>query len=189
MPPRITSGFLSGGNYQSPGNRSFRFTASVDMGSLPTLPERLVGHLNQALIWHVEDAARKVISTARGYLVRLDEPPVRVNAEGKAIHGYDTGLLYITLIQRLQEHLLASGVFYDLLSEQAEYWRYVEFGFHTRSGAWWPGYHFLETAIHENEGYIRNAVRKAWLDTAFELAREAQVPGRTGPIIGLSRLA
>lgn len=188
MPPRVTSSGLAGGPYQVPSNRTFQFTASVDMTTLPTLPQRMEGALTDALIWHMHDAARAVIATARGYLVRLEEPAVKTNWEGKAIHGYDTGLMYITLISRLASHLLASGVFYDLLSEEAEYWRYVEFGFHTRSGQWWPGYHFLEQAIRENEGYIRQRCREAWADAAIILAREGQVPGFAGSVVGLTRL-
>lgn len=188
MPPLITSSIFQKGAYQSPANRNFAFTASVDMTSLPTLPQRLDEHFQQALIFHVEDAARKVISTARGWLVRLEEPAVKVNFEGKGIHGYDTGLMYVTLIQRLATHLLASGVFYDLFSEEAEYWRYVEFGFHTRGGEWWPGYHFLEQAIRDNEGYIRQRVREAWADTAMVLAKEAQAAGYVGKVVGFSRV-
>lgn len=187
MPPRVTSSLITGGDYRTPGNRSVTFTATVDMTNLPTLPERMDEALRAALVWHLHDAARRVVTTARGWLVRLEEPAVKINWEGKAIHGYDTGLLYITLISKLAGHLAGDGVFYDLLSEEAEYWRFVEFGFHTRSGAWWPGYHFLEQAIRDNEGYIRQQVREAWHDTAILLAREAQAPGFSGKVIGLSR--
>lgn len=188
MSPIITSQSVAKGPYSLPSNRNFQMTATIDMTSLPTLPERLDGHLQKALIFHVEDAARKVISTARGWLVRLEEPAIKTNWEGKGIHGYDTGLLYITLIQRLATHMLATGVFFDLLSNEAEYWRFVEFGFHTRNGEFWPGYHFLEQSIKDNEGYIRSRVREAWADTAIALSREAQVAGFAGKVIGLTRL-
>lgn len=185
MPPRVSSALLRG-NDRDPSNRMVRFTATVDMLDLPTLPDRMMNTFHKALVFHLHDAARRVISTARGYLVRLEEPAVKVNWEGKAIHGYDTGLLYITLISELV-HELGDGVFYDIGTDEAPYWRFVEFGFHTRSGAWWPGYHFLEQAIRDNEGYIRQRVREAWHDTATLLAREAQAPGFTGKVIGLTR--
>lgn len=161
---------------------SFRFIASVDMTNLPTLPERMDEHLKVALAFHLKDAAQRVVDVTRGYLVRLEEPAVKVNAEGKAIHGYDTGLMYISLLYKLVEDMLQSGVYYDILSEEAEYWRAVEFGHFTPSGNWWPGYHMLETAIHECAGYIRQRVREAWLDTARALARESHVPGHHGPL-------
>lgn len=180
------------GSVMSGGQRSgsnFRFKASVEMGNLPTLPERLEAHFIEALIFHMQDAARRVIVTARSYLVRLEEPPTMTGIDGKPIHGYDTGLMYISLMYQLAAHLLASGeVAYDLLSEEADYWLYMEFGFHTRSGKWWPGYHFLETAVHENEGYIRSRVREAWADTAIKLAAEGRAPGgKFGSVIGLAR--
>lgn len=163
------------------GGDSFKFSVSIDMTNLPTLPERLDEHFQAALAFHLKDAAQRVVDVARGYLVNLKEPAVKVNAEGKPIHGYDTGLMYISLLYRLQEHL-ATGVYYDILSDEAEYWRWVEFGHFTQSGAWWPGYHMLETAIIECAGYIRQRVREAWLDTARALAREAHVPGHRGPL-------
>lgn len=175
MPPRI----LSGSQRDSGG---FRFTASVDMGTLPTLPDRMADYFNKALVFHLEDAAQRVIDTARGYLVRLSEPAVKVNAEGKEIHGYDTGVMYVSLRYQLMTALLVTGVYYELLSDEAKYWRSMEFGFHLHNGDWWPGYHFLETAIEENAGYIRQRVREAWADTAIHLAMEAHRTGAVGAL-------
>lgn len=191
MPPRVSSGITSGrglpgpfgSGYRTPGNRAFVLTASVDMGDMPTLPDRLANELQRALMFHLEDAAQRVIDTARHYLVRLEESPVKVNAEGKGIHGYDTGLMYVSLRYRLAAHLLTTGVWYDLLSDEAEYWRWVEFGHWYKTAAgwqFWEGYHFLETAIEANAAYIRQRVREAWADTAIKLALEAHVPGKTG---------
>lgn len=161
---------------------SYRLIATIDMTTLPTLPERMSDHLTEALVFHLKDAAQRVVDVARGYLVRLEEPAVKVNDEGKPIHGYDTGLMYISLLYRLAEHMAMTGVYYDILSDEAEYWRFVEFGHFTQSGAWWPGYHMLEMAIKECAGYIRQRVREAWLDTARALAKEAHVPGHSGPL-------
>lgn len=163
---------------------AFAFTARVDMGNLPTLPERLDTTFHEALIWHLADAAQRVIDTTRHYLVRLEEPAVMVGAGGKPIHGYDTGLMYVSLRYKLAEHLAATGVYYELLSDEAEYWRWVEFGHFMANGEFWQGYHMLETAIRANEGYIRSQVRAAWADTAQILAREAKVPGIVGKLLG-----
>ena len=172
-----------GAGYRTPNNRYFTFEASVDMTTLPTLPERMDDAFEHALMFHLEDAAQRVIDTTRGYLVRLEEPPVKVTAGGREIHGYDTGLMYVTLRYQLAFHLLTSGVYYDLFSSEARYWRFVEFGHWFRSAdgwMWWEGYHMLETAIEENAGYIRQRVREAWADTAIQLAMEAHKPGSRG---------
>jgi hypothetical protein len=175
MPQAVSSGF------QRRGSGGVVFTAEVDMGTLPTLPERLDDAFRKALIFHLADAAQRVIDTARHYLVRLSEPALKVGPYGKPIHGYDTGVMYISLHYELMEALLLGGVFYDLNADpHAPYWRFVEFGFTLANGQWWPGYHFLEAAIMENEGYIRGRVREAWADTAIALALEAKVPGGIG---------
>jgi hypothetical protein len=149
-----------GGNYQNPLQRQFGITVAIEEFNLPTLPDRMADVLQEALIFHLKDAAEAVISDAQMQLVPG--------------HGYDTGLLHDSLVYRLAEHLLATGVFYDLLSEQAYYWRYVEFGHWTTAGNWWEGYHFLENAILMNEGHIRRTVREAWADTMVKLAAEAR---------------
>jgi hypothetical protein len=167
----------------SPGNRNAGFIVSIDMGTMPTFPDRMIEQFRQSLMFHLQDAAQRVIDTARHYLVRLEESPVKINDEGIGIHGYDTGLMYTSLKYALAFQLLATGVYYDLFSEEAKYWRYVEFGHWVASGSgwwFWPGYHFLETAIEENAGYIRQQVREAWADTAIRLAMEAHVPGTSG---------
>lgn len=193
MPPLVTSSLLSGSShpgafgagYRTPSNRSFSFTTAIDMGNLGTLDERMVTHLNKALIFHMEDAARRVISLVRHYLVRLEQAPVKVSIAGTDIHGYDTGVMYVSLHYGLVEHLLAVGVFYDLDADSAPYWRFVEFGhwYQTAQGwKWWEGYHFFETAIDEAQGYIRQRVREAVADTMVKLASEASVPGGRGHV-------
>jgi len=190
MPPRFTSARSSGASspgqwgsgYRTPGNRKATFTVSYT-NNVATLPDRLARHFQHALIFHLEDAAQRVVDTARGYLVRLEEPPRMVNSAGREIHGYDTGQMYVSLKYDLMEPLLMLGVFYELLSEEADYWRFVEFGHwvFSASGPWfWPGYHFLATAIEANEGYIRQRCREAWADTAIVLAMEARVTAAEG---------
>lgn len=192
--PRVTSSVLSGSGapgafgagYRTPSNRSVTFSAEVDMGNLGTLDERMVGHLNRALIFHLEDAAQRLISRVRQWLVRLEQAPVKVSIAGTEIHGYDTGVMYVSLRYGLVEHLLAVGVFYDLdAGDQADYWRFVEFGhwYLTKMGwQWWEGYHFFETAIDDEAGYIRQQVREAVADTMIKLASEASVPGGQGQL-------
>lgn len=180
MPPRLLSQGTRDG-------ASFRWDVSIDMGDLPQLPDRLGDTFEKALIFHLEDAAQRVIDTARHYLVRLSEPAVKTNADGKEIHGYDTGVMYVSLRYKLAMALLVTGVYYELLSDEAEYWRYMEFGFTKANGEWWPGYHFLETAIEENAGYIRQRVREAWADTAIMLAMESHRTSSVGQL-GFTRL-
>jgi hypothetical protein len=193
MPPRVTTTETSGRGlsgvygpgFMTPANRMSGLIISIDWGDIPTLPDRMADHFQQALIFHLGDAAQRVIDTTRHYLVRLEEEPVMVNSEGFPIHGYDTGLMYTSLKYSLAGHLLGTGVFYDLLSEDAEYWRYVEFGHWVAAAAgwwFWPGYHMLETGIRANEGYIRQRVREAWADTSIALAMEAHVPNTSGRI-------
>lgn len=165
VPGSHASTILSRGlNYRNPNDRSMSLTVRIDMMNLPTLPVRLDAHLQAALIWHLKDVAESVIATAQQSLVPG--------------HGYDTGRLRATLIYELAEHLLATGVYYDLFSEEAHYWRWIEFG-HWIAGSdqFWPGYHMLENAIRVHEAKIRGAVRAAWQDTVVRLASEARAPG------------
>jgi len=163
LPGSHSSTILSRGlNYRNPNDRSFVITVDADMLNLPTLPQRMDDHMQKALIFHLQDAAEKVIVTAQQSLVPG--------------HGYDTGRMHDSLIYALAEHLLETGVFYDLFSEEAYYWRYVEFGHWTRGGNFWPGYHFLENSLRLHEATIRTSVRAAWHDTAIALAAEARAP-------------
>jgi hypothetical protein len=164
-----------GGDYTDPANRGFAIVVQFDEGNTATLPERMDEAFQKALIFHLGEAAQKVIDTARHYLVRLEEPAVK-----NEIHGYDTGLMYVSLRADLMESLLATGVFYELLSDEAKYWRWVEFGHWMINGQFWEGYHFLETAIEENAAFIRQRVREAWADTAILMARESKVGGLLG---------
>jgi len=177
-----------GRGYLTPQNRYAGLTVQV-IDDFDSLPDRLAEHFQKALVYHLEDAAQRVIDTARSYLVRLEEPPV-MYADGREIHGYDTGTMYVSLKYELAEALLLMGVYYDLYSDQAPYWKFVEFGHwvFSAAGPWfWPGYHFFATAIEANEGYIRQRCREAWHDTAIKLAMESHVPGATGSQLGLHR--
>lgn len=161
----VVSSMISG--HGKPG---MTFTVKVDLRDLMTASDRLVDALNPALVFHLAEAAQRVIDTARRYLVRLEEAPVKNN-----IHGYDTGLMYVSLKAALMEHLAASGVYYELLSDDAKYWRWVEFGHWMANGEFWPGYHMLETAIEENAGFIRQKVREAIGDAVATTARASKV--------------
>ncbi len=151
-------------DYRNPNDRIFAISCDVELFNLPTLPDRMANHLQKALIWHLRDVAESVVAMAQQSLVPG--------------HGYDTGLLHDTLTFALAEHLLETGVYYDLFSEVAYYWRWVEFG-HWIAGtnSFWPGYHMLENALIAHETKIRGAVREAWQDTVIKLAAEARAPG------------
>lgn len=155
-----STSFLQGQNYRRPDDRFFAARVDIELFNLPTLPERMFDHLSEALIFHVKDAAEAVIDTAQQQLVPG--------------HGYDTGLMHDTLTAALAEHLLATGVYYDLFSAEAYYWRWVEFGHWMVNGQFWEGYHFLETSLKAHEATLRRAVREAWQDTAIKLAFEAR---------------
>ena len=158
-----STSWLRGADYRNPNNRMVAASVRLDFFNLPSLPDRLARYLQDALVWHLRDVAESVIHMAQQSLVPG--------------HGYRTGLLRNSLIHSLAEHLLATGVYYDLFSEEAYYWRWVEFG-HWIAGTntFWPGYHFLENSLRAHESRIRRAVREAWQDTAIKLASEARAP-------------
>jgi hypothetical protein len=149
-----------GFDYRNPNDRLVVVSTSIEMFNLPTLPERMHDHLQRALRFHLKDAAERVITTAQQSLTPG--------------HGYDTGRMRDSLTYALAEHLLETGVYYDLFSEVAHYWRWVEFGHWMVNGEFWPGYHFLENAMRTHEGFIRSTVREAWQDTATALAAESR---------------
>jgi hypothetical protein len=153
-----------GGSYKDPASRSFKFDVSIDELGLATLPDRMAESLHRHLETRLNEVAHKIIATAQASLVPG--------------HGYDTGLLHNSLIARLVAE--AEGIFYDLLSERAHYWQWVEFGHHLRNGGWWEGYHYLEEAVIANEGSIRQAIREAFYDTVQDLAMESRFLGAVG---------
>lgn len=168
-------------------SNSFKVTVKIDMGNLPTLPEEMMSRLNAALVFHFKDAADAVIETVRGYLVRLEDEPLKNSLDGIGIHGYDTGAMSAGFKAALAEDVADLGVFYSIFDEEP-YWTFVEFGHWTRAGTFWPGYHMVETALQERSGTIRQAAREAWYDTAVALALQARVPGSLG-LIGLAGIA
>lgn len=184
-------GFLGGGNYRNPAERVFGLhtNVSIDMGNLPTLPERADKHMKSALVFHLRDAAEAIIEAAKLSLFKPGDFPMHK-------HGVDTGLLRESLTFQLVEGLLAvEGVFYDLMSEEAEYWKWVEFGHwvtNAQTPWFWPGYHYLEGAIRTmGLTAIRRSVRAAWSDAMVQLAAEARtanpMTGSVGPSALLGR--
>jgi hypothetical protein len=139
------------------------FHATVDMGDLPTLGDRMADHFKERLVVHLGAAARLIVEAAKAQLVPG--------------HGYDTGKMHDTLTAVLVNQALvaADAVFYDLESPEAFYWVFVEFGHMMRNGQWWEGYHFLQNAVVANETRIRSAVRAAWADTVQVLGAESRV--------------
>jgi hypothetical protein len=187
--------FGSTGPYQIPSMRQFHMTinTSVDLGNLPTLPERMDLYLKEALRWHLKDAAEGIIKDATNRMRDLPHPKGAIKGPHVDLPGgYDTGKLAGTLEPHLVEALMSTGVFYDLLSEEAEYWEYVEFGHWVaaKAGDWfWPGYHLLEQSVMRNIPKIRRACRMAWSDAMIKLGAEARVPtpgihaGGTSPLL------
>ena len=163
--------YSRGADFRDPRQRQVKLNVSMEYFNLPTLPERMFKHLIPALVFHVRDAAEATLSDAQMQL----QPG----------HGYDTGLMYDTLVAKLVDHLLETGVYYDLMSEQAYYWRWVEFGHWMVNGEFWEGYHFLENALRMNEDTLRRAVREAYADVAVLLAGEARASAATGGVGGL----
>lgn len=166
--------FFAPTSYENPVGRITGISASVtiDMGNLPTLPERLDKHFKTALIFHLKDAAEGIIERAKLSLWKPGDFPMHK-------HGVDTGLLRESLTMQLVEALLYEGVYYDLLSEEAEYWKWVEFGhwvMNAKTPWFWPGYHYLEGALRDvGPALIMRSLRAAWFDTAKVLATEARV--------------
>jgi hypothetical protein len=106
--------------------------------------------------------------------------------------GLLTGRLRGTLVAQLAHNMAVGIVAYNLLSDEAEYWEYIEFGHWVKNAtpAWfWPGYHMLESSIAESIPAIRRSVKAAWEDTAIALAAEARTPtpgihvGGTSPLL------
>ena len=167
----------------STGRNSFMLTldTSVDMGNLPTLPERMHERLVQALIFHLRDVCEAVVEDARMQLQPLGHGPGEiVGPHVDFPGGYDTGKLRDSLTYHLVDSLISSGmVAYDLDSEEAEYWKWIEFGHwvtRAKTPWYWQGYHMLENAIGMNIMKLRRAVRMAWSDTMVALAAEARTP-------------
>jgi len=163
---RGTSSFR-GGAYTTPRNRLFALEVDFDMLDLPLLPDAMAETLHVNLIRRLGEAADHVIQLAQGSL--------------RPGHGYDTGLMHDTLVARLG--VVFEAVFYDLLSDQAHYWQWVEFGHWMRDGNFWEGYHFLEDAVIASEKHIRSKVVEAYRDTVLALSIEARVPDMLGGIV------
>jgi hypothetical protein len=185
MPPRVGSSTLVGdlvfGGALSPrGSRWLSFNATIDMGSLPSLGDRMAEVLHGRLVVRLGEAADLIIDRAKA---KLQKKPPGVKTPDGNIYGYDTGLMHDTLVAKLVETTASAlaggedGVYYDLESDEAWYWVFVEFGHLLRNGTWWPGYHFLTSTVIENEAMIRQRVRQAWGDTVVILAAQAAVSG------------
>lgn len=176
MPPRVSSqtfaGYLGIPGFVPHGSRWIEFNATIDMGDLPSLGDRMADVLHARLEARLGDVAHRVVDLAKSKLVPG--------------HGYDTGLMHDNLVAKLVSDAIDAldAVYYDLESDQADYWIFVEFGHMLRNGNWWPGYHFLSSSVIEMEPQIRQAVRDAWGDTVVILASAARVSPHL-PIPGL----
>lgn len=154
--------------------RWLSFEAAVDMGGLMTLGDRMEEAFHRHLVRTFGEGARLVVERAQSKLYPG--------------HGYDTGLMQATLTAKLVEgymNSLRAAVAYDLESDEADYWVWVEFGHMTRSGNWWPGYHFLTSSVVEMEGVLREKVAEAWHETVIELAGQAAIGGLVGQAFGV----
>lgn len=120
----------------------------VGMIELQTLPERFRIALSATLNIRMEEAADQIVDDAQAQLVPG--------------HGYDTGLLHDTLTKVLVDAVDAS--IYEILSKEADYWKYVEFGHMLVNGQWWEGYHYIANAIEMNRGLIWDKARQAFSD-------------------------
>jgi hypothetical protein len=191
MPPRLFSIFTGGMPTITPGagssfiphpDRWVLFGADVEMGNLMTLPERMDESMHVHLTIRLGEVSKAVVELAKSKLKR--KPDDVITPDGN-IYGLDTGLMHDTLTAVLVTELEASHIVaYDLMSDGADYWMWVEFGHMLRNGTWWPGYRFLATSVEEMLPAIRQAVRMAWSDTLFDLAGEARVGGLIGGAIG-----
>lgn len=188
---RYTSATL--GTMSNPFGRQMGISVHIDMMNLPTLPERMDEYLKEALTFHIKDAADVVIGDARNHYRDLPHAPGEIVGPHKdEPGGYDTGKMAGTLEARLVEELLESGVYYEILSEEAEYWSYIEWGHwvSAKEPWFWEGYHLLERAMMgPGRTALIRAIRMAWEDTAIKLASEARSPlpgihaGGTSPLL------
>lgn len=148
--------------------RWFNLTIDIDYGNMMTLGPRMEAAIHVALIKRIEEAATYVLAQSK---LRLQPG-----------HGYDTGLMYDSLVATLVSHFEEGQVAYDLEAPEAPYWVYVEFGHMTRGGNWWEGYHFLSGALADNWGYVVRKANDAVRDAIVVLAMEARydIPGMPG---------
>ena len=126
------------------------FNATIEMGNLPSLDERMDAIIHQTLVRRMAEAAGEIITAARA---KLQVKPDDVTTPDGNIYGYDTGLMYNSLTALLVDtySLEMKRVAYDLAAPDAPYWQFVEFGHMLRNGGWWPGYHFLSSTVAEKE--------------------------------------
>src|SRR5450759_3952886 len=111
---------FSGGNFKNPSNRQagVNISVSVDMGNLPTLPERMTTYLVAALEFHLRDACEVVIYRAQAKLRPLGHAPGEIT--GRHVDrpgGLDTGKLRDTLKYELAHEMAVGIVAYDLFSD------------------------------------------------------------------------
>jgi hypothetical protein len=178
-----SGGPVGGANRQG----GFNINVSIDMGNLPTLPERMTEYLVAALTFHLQDACEVVIHRAQAKLLPLGHAPGEIT--GPHVDrpgGLDSGKLQATLKYELAHEMAAGIVAYDLLSDDAEYWQWIEFGHWVAAQKpwFWQGYHMLASAIAESIPAIRRSVKRAWEDTAIKLASESS-PDRAGALSGM----
>jgi hypothetical protein len=141
----------------------------IDMGNTMSLGERMADHLRHFLEVRMGEAAEVIVMRAKSKLVPG--------------HGYDTGLMHDSLTAALVNASEDYIVAYDLgagdsgtYGSGAYYWVFVEFGHMTTAGNWWPGYHFLSSALLENEALVMSKVKQAIADTMGALSKEVVKP-------------
>lgn len=127
-------------------------------GTVPSMEKRMEEAYRAALIVNLKAFATLVIEDAKSQL----QPG----------HGYDTGLMHDTLTSILLEELLEGSVIYSLESEQAYYWKWVEFGHMTVAGNWWEGYHFLQNAVDAHRVELLVVARASWAEAAASMRVE-----------------
>lgn len=168
-----------GGSFTPHSQRWATFTATLDSSKAESMGDDMERILHERLVVRMGEAALDVVKRAAA---KLKEKPDDVVTPDGHIYGLDTGKMHDTLTAQLVAAYADSldKVYYDLLSPQADYWVWVEFGHMLRNGAWWPGYHFLGQALQESEAHIRQKVRQAWSDTVIIMASRASLAG--GPV-------
>lgn len=156
-----------------PQTRNFQLTYEFNPGTVPSLAARIMPlwrENGRILLGAVVD---EIIKDAQDQLWRPADFPL-------SKHGAESYLMHDTLIKVFLE-MITDGVFYQLKSNQAYYWMWVNFGHFTTAGNWWEGYHFFEKAIEMHTQDIVKCAKTAWTMAAKQCALSAGIaPGARG---------
>lgn len=171
------------------GQNTAHFTYRFDPGTVPSMTARVYPAFRRNLIVTLKEVADSIVTAADAQLVLL--PPDHVPYDN-VMGGRDTSLMANSLTAVLME-MVEDGVYYEMKSTEAYYWKFIEFGHfvHTAGGPrWWEGYHFFEKTIKTHEAAIMKAARVAWHMAAIESRAAGAVVGLTeGAINALSARA